>query len=281
MKPLVSIVIPCYNHEKYVTETIKSVLNQTYKNIELIVIDDGSKDGSVAVIQELADKYGFTFIHRPNKGLSATLNESIGLSSGKYFSAIASDDIMMLEKIETQVEFMEANQEYGMCYGKVVFFENSIVNNSAHKKLNKNGWIFDDLLKYGCFIPAPSVMIRKNVFGEIGGFDESLFIEDWDMWLRIAKKYQIGFVDVCLAYYRGHESNSSKQTLKMYEAQKQILSKYSDYKNFNSVLAKKKIEWFYLLSENHKKESMKYFAHSIKYLLINARVYKALKKLIS
>ena len=84
--PLVSVVVPCYNHEKYVKETIESIVNQTYKNIELIVIDDGSKDNSVKVIQELADKYGFTFIHRPNKGLSATLNEGIRLSKGKYFN---------------------------------------------------------------------------------------------------------------------------------------------------------------------------------------------------
>ncbi len=121
--PLVSVVVPCYNHEKYVKETIESIINQTYKNIELIVIDDGSKDNSVQVIQEMADKHGFTFVHRPNKGLSATLNEGIRLSKGKYFCAIASDDILMLEKIEKQVTFMEANPEYGMCYGKILYFE--------------------------------------------------------------------------------------------------------------------------------------------------------------
>ena len=104
-KPLVSVVIPCYNHEKFVQDCIQSVIDQTYENIELIIIDDGSKDNSVKVIQELADKYGFTFIHRPNKGLSATLNEGIRLSKGKYFSAIASDDILFLEKIEKLKEY--------------------------------------------------------------------------------------------------------------------------------------------------------------------------------
>ncbi len=278
--PLVSVVVPCYNHEKYVKETIESIINQTYKNIELIVIDDGSKDNSVSVIQELADKYGFTFIHRPNKGLSATLNEGIRLAKGKYFSSIASDDILFLEKIEKQVKFMESNPKYGMCYGKIVYFEDSIENTYDYPNSNKQGWVFDDLLNYGCFIPAPSYFTRKEVFESVGGFDKNLWIEDWDMWLRIAKKYQVGYIDEYLAYYRKHDTNISSQSLKMYKAEKQILEKYKDYENFNNVIKNKKIVWFSLLSRKYKKEAMKYFMHSIKYLLVDIRVLKALIKLV-
>lgn len=278
--PLVSVVVPCYNHEKYVKETIESIINQTYKNIELIVIDDGSKDNSVQVIQELADKYGFTFIHRPNKGLSATLNEGIRLSKGKYFSAIASDDILMLEKIEKQVTFMEENSEYGMCYGKILYFENTIKNTSEYPNSNKEGWVFNDLLNYGCFIPAPSTFMKKEVFENVGGYDESLWIEDWDMWLRIAQKYQVGYIDEYFAYYRKHDTNISSQSLKMYEAEKQILEKYKDYENFDNVIKNKKIVWFSLLSRKYKKEAMKHFVHSIKYLFVDIRVLKALIKLV-
>ena len=278
--PLVSVVVPCYNHEKYVKETIESIINQTYKNIELIVIDDGSKDNSVQVIQEMADKHGFTFVHRPNKGLSATLNEGIRLSKGKYFSAIASDDILMLEKIEKQVTFMEANPEYGMCYGKIVYFEDTIEKTSEYPNSNKEGWVFDDLLNYGCFIPAPSTFIKKEVFKSVGGYDESLWIEDWDMWLRISKKYKIGFINEYFAFYRRHDSNISSQVIKMYEAEKQILEKYKDYENFDNVIKNKKIVWFSLLSRKYKKEAMKYFMHSIKYLFVDIRVLKALIKLV-
>ena len=278
--PLVSVVVPCYNHEKYVKKTIESIINQTYKNIELIVIDDGSKDNSVQVIQEMADKHGFTFVHRPNKGLSATLNEGIRLSKGKYFCAIASDDILMLEKIEKQVTFMEANPEYGMCYGKIVYFEDTIEKTSEYPNSNKEGWVFDDLLNYGCFIPAPSTFIKKEVFKSVGGYDESLWIEDWDMWLRISKKYKIGFINEYFAFYRRHDSNISSQVIKMYEAEKQILEKYKDYENFDNVIKNKKIVWFSLLSRKYKKEAMKYFIHSIKYLLVDIRVLKALIKLV-
>lgn len=278
--PLVSIVVPCYNHEKYVTQTIESIVNQTYKNIELIVIDDGSKDSSQEVIQKLANKYKFTFIHRPNRGLSATLNEAIELSSGKYFSTIASDDILMLEKIEKQVEFMEANPQFGMCYAKIVCFEDSLEKSYEYPNSNKQGWIFEDLLNYGCFIPAPSNFIKKEVFDVVGGYDESLWIEDWDMWLRIAQKYQIGYIDEHVAYYRRHDTNISSQTLKMHEAEKQILEKYKEYKNFKKIIKNKKIAWFLALSKNHKKEAMKYFRHSIKYLFVNPRVFIALVKLV-
>lgn len=278
--PLVTVIVPCYNHERYVTETIESIVNQTYENIELIVIDDGSKDNSVNIIQKLANKYGFTFIHRANKGLSATLNEGLKLSKGKYFSAIASDDILMAEKIEKQVEFMELNPEYGMCYGKIVYFENAIENTSEYLNSSKQGWVFDDLLIDGSFIPAPSAFIRKKVFDIVGGYDETLWIEDWDMWLKIAQKFQVGYVDEYLAYYRRHDTNISNQTLKMYEAEKIILNKYRDYKNYERVINDRKIQWFSLLSRKYKKESLKYFIHSIKYLLIDLRVIKSLIKLV-
>ena len=186
----------------------------------------------------------------------------------------------MLEKIEKQVEFMESNPEYGMCYGKIVYFEDSIKNTSEYSNSNKQGWVFDDLLKYGCFIPAPSTFMRKEVFETVGEYDENLWIEDWDMWLRISQKYQVGYIDEYLAYYRKHDTNISSQSLKMYKAEKQILEKYKDYENFDNVIKNKKIVWFSLLSRKYKKEAMKYFMHSIKYLLVNIRVLKALIKLV-
>ncbi len=99
-KPLVSVVIPCYNHENFVQDSIQSVIDQTYQNIELIIIDDGSKDGSVEKIQEMIPAcqerfVRFEFRHRPNKGLSATLNEALEWCEGEYYSPIASDDIIL------------------------------------------------------------------------------------------------------------------------------------------------------------------------------------------
>ncbi|HCJ7896604.1 TPA: glycosyltransferase family 2 protein, partial [Acinetobacter baumannii] len=111
-QPLVSIIIPCYNHANFVQDCIQSVIAQTYQNIELIIIDDGSKDETVEKIQKLVTQcterfVKFEFRHRPNKGLSATLNEALEWCQGEYFSAIASDDMMLNDKIEIQIDFLK------------------------------------------------------------------------------------------------------------------------------------------------------------------------------
>lgn len=253
-EPLVSVVVPCYNHEKYVKDTIESILNQTYKNIELIVIDDGSKDNSVYIIQKLADKYNFTFINRPNKGLSATLNEGIKLAKGKYFCVCASDDKYLFDKIEKQVRFMENHLKYEMCYAKVIQF-----NDKESKEIEiKNppiGFIFDDLINR-CFIPAVTVMIRIDIFKKIGLFDENLYIEDWDMWLRIANKYQIGYIDEYLAYYRRHDNNSSLDTLKMYNSTIAILKKWNFYYNYDKTYINNELRYFNIFALEHKVKAL-------------------------
>lgn len=260
--PLVSIIVPCYNHEKYVQETIDSILNQTYENIELIVIDDGSKDNSVNIIQELADKYKFTFIYRKNKGLSATLNEGIKLSKGKYLCACASDDKLFTDKIMKQVFFMEDNPDYGMCYGKIISFDSYGYKKKQIIPNAKTGWIFNDLLMQN-FIPAVTQFIKKEVFDTTGHFDENLLIEDWDMWLRIAEKYKIGYIDEYLACYREHELNISKQTFKMYQAQKYIIEKWSKNEEYDQIIKYWEAEWFNLLAKKYKKESLKYLSFEI------------------
>jgi glycosyltransferase involved in cell wall biosynthesis len=263
--PLVSIVVPSYNHEKYIQETIESIVNQTYDNIELIVIDDGSKDNSPQIIQKLSQKYGFEFIHRPNKGLSATLNEGIKLSKGKYWSVCASDDVLTHDKIDRQVRFMENNPDYGMCYGKVVLFNEKGLNTPLNIKYSRGGWIFDDLIKGRFWIPAVSNLIKKDVFLDVGYYDEELWVEDWDMWVRISHKYQIGFINEYIAKYRQHGSNISKQGWKLYEAKKDSLLKWKRLENYDEIIRLWHLRWFRALSRNHKKEARQYLSHAIRY----------------
>ena len=117
--PLVSIIVPSYNHARYVTQCIDSIMQQTYKNFELIVIDDGSKDNSKEVLTTLQAKYKFTLVFQDNHGVAYTLNRGIKeFAKGKYLTFCASDDYWTLDKLQKQVQFMENNQFYPMCYGK-------------------------------------------------------------------------------------------------------------------------------------------------------------------
>lgn len=276
--PLVSIIVPSYNHQNYVSQTIESIVTQTYENIELIVIDDGSKDNSVSILNNLQKLYNFKLICRENKGLCETLNEAISISNGKYIALCASDDIYIAHKIKTQVDFMEKNSHFALCYSNVISF-----NNQGEKKYKKNnkcksGYIFYDLLKTN-FVPAVTQMYRKDIFDVIGYFDKNLWIEDWDMLLRISNKYQIGFIDDYLAMYRNHDTNSSglKYSDKMYKNEKIILEKWSEVKDYDKFLPLWSIKWFCNLQEFDRVESKKYLKSALKKFYIK-KVFKALTK---
>ncbi len=263
--PLVSIIVPCYNHEKYVQETIESIVHQTYKNIELIVIDDGSKDTSPQVIERLSKKYNFTFIHRPNKGLSATLNEGIALSKGEYIAVCASDDIFMTDKIEKQVAFMNQNTDYGICYSKTIAFDNFGNTIKNNPKNAKSGWVFKDLIYQNFTMPAPTCMYRKKIFDVVGRFDESLFVEDWDIYLRIADKYQVGFQNEYFVYYRTHDTNISKQRAKIFESQKNILDKWKTSPYYKKAMILWRLKWYRIHASHNKPEAVKYFFKEMPY----------------
>jgi glycosyltransferase involved in cell wall biosynthesis len=262
--PLVSIVVPSYNHEKYITEAIESVFNSAYKNIEVIVIDDGSTDNSANIIIELSKKYKFNLIIRENRGLTKTLNQALNIAKGKYFFHIGSDDKILPNKISLQVDCMEQNPDFGLCYGKMVELHES-TGELREQKVRKirSGWIFDELLKHD-FIPLITHFAKRDVLLELGGYDENLWLEDWDMWLRIAEKYQIGYINEFLGIWRLHENNNSKKILKMINAEKYTLEKWKNHKTYNSARTYREIYWFNILAKDFKKEALKYIWTAIK-----------------
>lgn len=280
MNPLVSVIVPSYNHSKYITETIESILSQTYDNIELIVIDDGSQDDSVKIIEELRLHNKFIFINRENKGLCETLNEGIELSKGKYIAICASDDIYLKEKIELQVDFLELNSNYALCYGKIISFDNNGNQKFINSKKYKSGKLFLDLIKTN-FVPAVTQMYRKEIFDNIGYFDKNLWIEDWDMLLKISYSYEIGFLDEYLAMYRNHGENMSggKNIKKMYENELKILNKWKDTEAYSKVINSWEEKWFSELSKIDKEEAKKYLFSALT-KFYKRRTFKALMNYI-
>lgn len=203
---LVSIIVPSHNHEKYITQCIESIINQSYKNFELIVIDDGSTDNSKNILEDLYAKYNFILIFQKNHGITYTLNLGITkYSKGKYIAFCASDDYWAFNKLEKQVSFMENNRFYPMCYGKNHYVDknSTLLNciNPVHEKSLRGGNLFNDIFLFKLHPPVTH-MFRADIFKEVGLYDEKIFAEDYDMNLRISNKYNIGYLNEFLGYYR-------------------------------------------------------------------------------
>lgn len=217
MNPLVSVILTSYNHSNYIVESLNSIKNQTYSNIELIVADDASKDDSIDVFENWLKNNDFNAkknFHKINTGFATVLNECIELATGHYIKIIAADDYLHPESIEKCVlKLEELGDEYGM-----VFTDTFAVNDSSEKisdlaDYNSLGNIpsteFRKELIKANRIAALTVLIKSHVLNETGKYDSKFIIEDYYRWLKINKKYFIAYIPEKLAYYRQHSTNIS------------------------------------------------------------------------
>lgn len=242
-QPLVSVVIPCYNHENFVKDCIQSVIDQTYENIELIIIDDGSKDKSVEKIQEIVvdcEKrfVRFEFRHRANKGLSGTLNEALEWCSGDFISPIASDDLMLVGKTARQVELLQEYQGMIAIFGAVQLINNQNKKTGEIRQPNKI-FKFDDLIYTDNFLPAPTQMIRLNALKAIGGFVDGMIVEDWYIYLKLLETGgEIIYMDELFCSYRTHNGNTFSNPYKMSLGRLQVLNEFSHHKAYKKAFIK-------------------------------------------
>lgn len=242
--PLVSVVVPCYNHENYVRTCIESILAQTYGNIELIVIDDGSTDSSPAIIKELAAGGRFIYEIQQNIGLTKTLNKAISkYVRGKYTAFVASDDYWPVDKIAHQVAIMEQHPDMALCYGKAMIFDSDSGQHLMENGEIHQGDMFDVLLKSNR-IPALTVLVRTAVLKEVGMFSEDLKMEDWDLWLKVAKSHQIIGVDHIYGFYRMHGSNTSANLELMLEQELKILRKWKGSRGYRKAVRIRYVHYF-------------------------------------
>ena len=244
--PVVTVLIASYNHAHYVRESILSVLKQTYKNIQLIVIDDGSTDNSVTIIDVLAKQYDFQFISQENAGLPAVLNRGIALAKGKYFVSFGSDDIMVLDRIEKQVAWMEAHPSFAVCAGNIIEVDadgQPLYKQHFPPACNLG---FEDIFTHSVRnIRAPTAMIRRDVFDAVGHYDPSIRLEDIYMWLKIANRgYGIHVMSDILAYCRKHPTNNSKNMLFMADSFISIYSPYKTHPLYNKTINRLLINLF-------------------------------------
>lgn len=232
MKPSVSINLCCYNSEKYLRETLQSIVNQTYKDWELVIINDGSSDSTESIIFEFIDQgYPIIYYYQENKGLGASRNRAIEFSQGKYIAFIDHDDIWLPQKLEKQIPLFEKKPKVGLVFSDDILFNNKGIQKRRLTGRGKfyRGHVFKELLN-NYFISMPtSVIKRETLFSLSEWFDDRFqLIEEVDLFIRIAHDWEVDYVDEALSLYRVHKNSStwSKKELLPYEYEI-MLGKYN------------------------------------------------------
>lgn len=245
-KPLVTVLVTSYNHQAFVADCIKSILNQTWENIQLIVIDDESPDDSPRIIRELADEFGFTFAPQKNTGLAGVLNNGLAMAEGKYFVYVGSDDVSMLDRIEKQVRLMESRPDVAVCSGNYLIIDEHGVPERKQHFSPPRELDFDDIfLRSDAGIKAPTSMIRTDALKEVGGYDPKIQLEDIYMWLKLtAAGYKVYVLGDVLAYYRKHESNQSKNMNFMADNFEAIYGEYKSHPQYERTINRLLINLF-------------------------------------
>ena len=258
--PLVTVIIASYQHCDFVIESIQSVIDQDYPNIELIVIDDGSTDDSVEIIQQLAAQYSFTFRYRENRGLAETLNEALAMAGGKYICQLGSDDVMLPGKTRRQVEFMEREPGIAVSGGNAEMIDGKGRIIATRKPPPGYREIsFENLFaETGPGIFASSAMIRKSVLDELGGWNADIQLEDMYMWFKVTSRgYRMVGLGENLIKYRIHGDNTYKKAWKMYSALLKTIEDYKSHPLYQQVYAKHTKSYFIRASKTDRESAKK------------------------
>lgn len=232
--PLVSVIIPCYNAEKYVEEAVRSIMTQTYKNLEILVTNDCSTDNTLKILQSLAEEDSRIKVieNKENLKIVKSLNNMIDIAQGKYIARMDADDISLPERIEKQVKFMEENPEYGVCG------TNAWIIDEEGKKIGKTFLPikYDEILfyaKYICPFYHPTVLIKSNVLKKYKYLENIHYAEDYELWCRLIYKEKFimhNLPDKLLQYRK----NKNQITQKYRDVQIASVAKFfEEYKIFS------------------------------------------------
>ena len=229
LNPKISIILPNYNSYQFISETLKSVINQSYKNWELILIDDNSNKNTREILNNYIKEKNIKIIFlKKNMGTAFCRNYALRLSSSEYVAFIDSDDIWQIDKLEKQVALFKKNESIGLVYSNCyLFYENSKKKKIFKNKTLKTGHVTDYLFK-GHNIGILTILISRKAYKSVSGFnDEYSIIGDFDLIVRLSLKWEFDCVQEPLAYYRIHNKNFSSlnSSLEIKEFENWLLNK--------------------------------------------------------
>ena len=271
--PRVSVVIPCYNYGCYLPLALDSVLGQTWQDIEVIVIDDGSADNTPDVIKPYLTDSRVRYFRQKNSGVSAAKNSGIAESRGEFIAFLDADDLWFANKISAQLPLFAA-PEVGVVYSRRKWIDPQGNERPGNERILRRGFILDYLFldNFVCF---SSSEVRRKLLEKVGGFDESLPVgEDFDFWLRLAAHCKFDFVDEALVKYRTGHANLTKNSWRIYECAQKIRSK----SQLNPEIMNKLSPWVpgcawanswtymgnYARSQGDRSKAMRYLMNAIK-----------------
>ena len=238
-KSLVSVIIPTFNRAAILPNAMDSVYEQTYRPIEMIIIDDGSKEDIQAVVKNWTDKnsrnddFSTRYIYQKNAGANAARNKGIALATGEYIAFLDSDDRWLPKKLTLQMDAFKNDPDLGDVYCGLYHMELESGLRLPDPQIDcPSGWLTRSLLIHDVTTPTSCHVVRRDCFKDVGCFDESLPArQDWDMWIRLASKYQFTYVPELLVEQREHlgdrvRSNPNNEI----RAARQIFKKYADFR---------------------------------------------------
>lgn len=253
--PLISVILPVYNSSDFLEEAIDSIINQTYKNWELIAINDGSTDKSEDIILRYKDARIKYYKNEKNIGLIGTLNRGIDLSTGKYIARMDSDDVSKPLRFEKQINFMEQNPNYAMCgtFAKMIDQSGNKIRKIVHQTT-------DEFLKINLLFSVPfihpSMMIKTSILKENKFDPQYIHVEDYDIWCRIARKNKVANIADTLLDYRWHGNNIS---IKNEETQNKLKSEINKRElGFLNIKPTEEELWLHEISFNQFTQKKKF-----------------------
>ncbi|WP_092409768.1 glycosyltransferase family 2 protein [Pseudomonas sp. NFACC02] len=235
--PLVSIIAPCYNAEKYLDVALASIFAQDYPNVEVIIVDDGSTDNSVPLLRALQGKYDFQLYSQVNQGVSAALNHGLQYARGEYVCTPDLDDIMLPSSVRLRAEYLNQHPEVG-CVGALIIYMDSEGNDTKSQKLASIQKLsFDEILGDAIVVGAPVSLYRMDALRTVDFYDPDIKVQDFQMTLKIASKgYEVHVLPVTVTRYRRHPNNLSRRYKVLFDADMRTIAPYRSHPAYNRGL---------------------------------------------
>jgi alpha-1,6-rhamnosyltransferase len=245
--PLVSVLVPCFNYAQYVGEALRSVLEQEYPNFELIVVDDGSTDDSVRVIEQVLNRAHVSsqverveFIKQENQGVSAALNTALAASRGEYVATFDADDIMPAGRLQLQIDYMLKEPQVGCLGGGSIRIDGEsrqIPRKDKNRTVKR--YDFSQVLANALVVGGNIALYRREAMDKVGGYDPAIKIQDFQMTLKVAEAgFYVDVLPDVVTLYRKHEGSLSKNYKAEYRYALEVIAPYENHEQYPSAKAR-------------------------------------------